>query len=175
VKTGEGFDAWLDEVTQSSDAGKRLAEVDYDIYAEGEAVLGWLNATIALRGETTEWNVFAENLLKGLSQRFDNVGAAVGHVKLIIEAGNNFLMGNLTGKGGTLSIRGSVDRSTEAQLTLNARVQMSPEALEVVARDVINSTCKGLITATPRAWRCLRPGRPKPTHRYDHVVTVKKA
>ena len=175
VKTGEGFDAWLDEVTQCSDAGQRLAEVDYDIYAEGEAVLGWLNATIALRGEPAEWDFFAESLLKGLSQRFDSIGASVGHVKLILEAGNNFLMGNLTGKGGTLSIRGSADRSSEAQLTLNARVQMSPEALEVVVRDVLDSTCKGLITATPRAWRCLSPGRPNPTYRYDHVVTAKRA
>lgn len=173
VKTGAGVDAWLDEVTQRSDAGQRLAQVDYDIYAEGEAALGWLNATIALRGEPTEWNVFAENLLKGLSQRFDSIGASVGHVKLILEAGNNFLMGNLTGKGETLSIQGSLDRSSEARLTLNARVQMSPEALETVTQDVLNSTCKEDITATRRVWRCLSPGRPNPTHRYDHVVTAK--
>ena len=51
VKTGNGLDAWLDEVKMRSDAGKRIAEVDYDVYAEGEAVLGWLNATITLRGE----------------------------------------------------------------------------------------------------------------------------
>ncbi len=66
ANTGEGVDAWLDEVTRRSDAGRRLAEVDYDVYAEGEAVLGWLNATIALRGQPTEWNVFTGRLLKGL-------------------------------------------------------------------------------------------------------------
>ncbi len=33
-----------------------------------------------------------------MGQRFDSMGASVGHVKLIVEAGNNFLMGNLTGK-----------------------------------------------------------------------------
>ncbi|HVN79638.1 MAG TPA: hypothetical protein VMW38_11625 [Terriglobia bacterium] len=43
------------------------AEVDYDVYAEGEAVLGWLNATITLRGKPTEWNLFAGSLLRGLS------------------------------------------------------------------------------------------------------------
>ena len=175
VKTGEGLDAWLDEVTTRSDAGRHLAEVDYDVYAEGEAVLGWLNATFVLRGKPTEWNVFAESLLKGLSQRFDSMGASVGHVKLIVEAGNNFLMGNLTGKSDTLSIRGSAEIASEGRLTLNARVQMSPEALEEVVREVLDSTSKGRITATPRAWRCLSPGRPNPTHRYDHVVTAKEA
>jgi hypothetical protein len=66
-KTGEGLDAWLDEVIVRSDAGRRIAEVDYDVYAEGEAVLGWLNATLVLRGESAESNLFAERLLRGLS------------------------------------------------------------------------------------------------------------
>ena len=106
AKTGEGLDAWLDEVTTRSDAGHHIAEVDYDVYAEGEAVLGWLNATITLRGEPTDWNVFAEKLLSGLSRRFDGMDASVGHVKLMVEAGDSFLIGNLTGKVDTLSIRG---------------------------------------------------------------------
>jgi G3E family GTPase len=174
VKTGEGLDAWLDEVTMRTDAGQRIAEVDYDVYAEGEAVLGWLNATITLRGEPTDWNLFAESLLSGLSQRFDNMGASVGHVKLLVETGDSFLIGNLTGKGDTLSIRGLAVTSSEARLTLNARVQMSPEALELIVREMIVSTSQGRITATPVAWRCLSPGRPNPTHRYDHVVAAKE-
>jgi len=174
VKTGEGVDAWLDEVITRSDAGQRIAEVDYDVYAEGEAVLGWLNATITLCGEPTEWNLFAESLLSGLSQRFDSMGASVGHVKLMVETGDSFLIGNLTGKGDTLSIRGLAVTGPEARLTLNARVQMSPEALETIVREVIVATSQGRITATPVAWHCLSPGRPNPTHRYDHVVATKE-
>lgn len=172
VKTGEGLEAWLDEVTSRSDAGLRLAEIDYDVYAEGEAVLGWLNATITLNGDPMGWGVFAENLLRGLGQRFDSLGVSVGHVKLLLESGDNFLMGNLTGSADTLNIRGSAGTGFEARLTLNARVQMPPEALEAVAREVLAAAAdQGRITATPVAWRCLSPGRPNPTHRYDHVVT----
>ncbi|VAW19688.1 Metal chaperone, involved in Zn homeostasis [hydrothermal vent metagenome] len=174
VKTGEGLDAWLDEVIVRSDAGQRLAEVDYDVYAEGEAVLGWLNATIALSGEATSWNVFAKSLLRGLSQRFDNMGAPVGHVKLMVEAGNSFLVGNLTGKSDTLSIRGLVRACSEARLIINARVQIPPEMLEEVVREVLASAGKGRIAATVVAWRCLSPGRPSPTHRYGHIVETKK-
>lgn len=172
AKTGEGLDAWLDEVTNRSDAGQRIPEVDYDVYAEGEAVLGWLNAAFTLRGEPTEWNLFAERLLSGLSQRFDSMGAPVGHVKLMVEAGDNFVIGNLTGQSDTLSLRGSALTGFEARLTLNARVQMSPEALETIVREMIDSTSQGSISATPLAWRCLSPGRPNPTHRYEHVVTT---
>lgn len=172
AKTGEGIDAWLDEVTKRSDAGLRLAEVDYDVYAEGEAVLGWLNATIMLRGEPTTWNSFADNLLRGMSRRFDGMGASVGHVKLMIEAGDSFLIGNLTGKGDTLSIRGAPMIGSEARLTINARVQMPPETLEAIVREALVTAGKERITSTPVAWRCLSPGRPNPTHRYEHIVAA---
>ncbi len=171
AKTGDGLDAWLDAVTTQGEAGRRIVGVDYDIYAEGEAVLGWLNATFDLRGEPTEWNVFAERLLMGLSQRFDSMGAPVGHVKLILEAGDGFLIGNLTGKGDTLSIRGVAGTGATAGLTLNARIQMEPVILEEIVREVIALASHGCVSATPVAWRCLSPGRPNPTHRYDNVIT----
>ena len=140
AKTGKGLDAWLDEVTTRTDAGRHIAEVDYDVYAEGEAVLGWLNATILLRGEPADWNVFAGKFLSGLSQRFDSMGASIGHVKLMVEAGDSFLIGNLTGKEETLSIRGQAGTGSEARLTLNARVQMPPETLETIVRETIDAT-----------------------------------
>ncbi|UCE60540.1 MAG: MIP family channel protein, partial [Phycisphaerales bacterium] len=40
--TGEGVDDWLQVVLTAGGAGKRVVDVDYDTYAEGEAVLGWL-------------------------------------------------------------------------------------------------------------------------------------
>lgn len=173
VKLGEGLDVWLNEVTTRSDAGQRLAKVDYDVYAEGEAVLGWLNATFALRGESANWNAFAETLLNELSQRFDSMGASVGHLKLMVEAGDSFVIGNVTDRNDTLTMRGSAVTGSEARLTLNARVQMSPEALEAIVRELLASTSEGQVSTTPVAWRCLSPGRPNPTHRYNHVVAAK--
>ncbi len=172
AKTGGGLDAWLKEVTGRSDAGLRIADVDYDVYAEGEAVLGWLNATILLHGAPKDWRPYASRLLEGLSQRFDGMGAAVGHVKLILESGDGFLIGNLTGKGDTLSIRGEATTGDEARLTVNARVEMPPEELEKIVREQLDSAGKGRIVAKPLAWRCLSPGRPNPTHRYEQIVAA---
>ncbi len=170
AKTGAGLDSWLDAVTTRTDAGRHLAEVDYDVYAEGEAVLGWLNATVVLRGDQTDWKDFSERFLRGLSERFDGMTSAVGHVKVIVEVGDRFVTGNLVGKGNTLSIQGPALPAPEARITINARVQMSPEKLEGIVRELLVSTGEGRVTAEPVAWRCLSPGRPKPTHRYDHVV-----
>jgi len=170
--TGEGIEEWLEEVMNRTDAGQRLAVVDYDIYAEGEAVLGWLNSNIELNGESTDWDAFAQKLLQELSQEFDSRNASVGHVKIILENGDNYLMGNLTGKTNTLNLRGSAGISKKAMLTLNARVEMSPEVLEEIVRKILDANSNGNLSVKIVALRCLSPGRPNPTFRFEYIVPI---
>jgi G3E family GTPase len=42
ARAGDGVDAWLIRILRGGAAGKHIVDVDYDRYAEGEAVLGWL-------------------------------------------------------------------------------------------------------------------------------------
>jgi len=170
-KKGEGMEMWLNEVTSRLDAGAHLVEVDYDVYAEGEAVLGWLNTTLILQGKSVNWDSLAEKLLKELSNRFDTLKSAVGHVKLLIEAEDQYVIGNLTGKKESLNIRGSAGIGNEAKMILNARVEMSPAELDNIVSEVVSAVCGGGIIQKVEASKCLRPGRPNPTHRYDYVVT----
>jgi len=171
AKSGEGLDVWLDDVTNSHfDAGTHLAKVDYDIYAEGEAVLGWLNTTLILQGQAIHWDALAEKLLKRLAQQFDALNLAVGHVKLLIEAEKVYVIGNVTGKQESLTIRGSAGIGDMAKMTLNARVEMSPEDLERIVSEVVSDVCGTEITHKVEASKCLQPGRPNPTYRYDYVV-----
>ena len=58
------------------DAGKRLLEIDYDTYAHGEAVLGWLNGTLQLHGVSDDWDDFLKTLMKGFAVKFDEAGCA---------------------------------------------------------------------------------------------------
>ena len=59
---GQGIPAWLEWVQQGTPAGQKIADVDYDTYAEGEAVLGWLNASASLSPkEPVDWGLGAWN------------------------------------------------------------------------------------------------------------------
>ncbi|NWJ51073.1 MAG: cobalamin synthesis protein P47K [Bacteroidetes bacterium] len=169
--TGEGIDEWVKEVSNRTNAGQRLAEVDYDVYAEGEAVLGWLNSTIEISSEQTDWDAFAKNLMQDFSRQFDEMKAYVGHVKIVLESGEDYLIGNVTGKGDTLNFRGSAGTGSKARLTLNARVEMNPDTLEQIVRNTLNTKMTNNLTAKIVTLRCLSPGRPNPTFRFDHVVT----
>lgn len=167
---GTGIDEWLSQVTTRSDAGKRLVEMDYDIYANGEAVLGWLNGTVLLRGENTDWDNFTRTFLVNLSARFDKENLPVGHVKVIAENGNKFIVGNLTGSGKTLSMRGSAGIGEDIKLIINARVETSPKNLDLIVRQTLDALCADNHIPEVLAWRYLQPGRPQPTHRFTEVV-----
>ncbi len=170
AEKGNGTDEWLSQVTTRQDAGKRLIEMDYDIYANGEAVLGWLNGTVYLQGSDTDWDTFTHTLLTNLAARFDEEKLPVGHVKLIAENGSKFIVGNLTGNAGTLSVRGSAVRSEEIKLIINARVETTPENLDRIVRETLDTLCADSYTPEIISWRYLQPGRPQPTHRFTEVV-----
>src|SRR5208337_1223487 len=66
---GQGIPAWLECVQQGTPAGQKIADVDYDTYAEGEAVLGWLNATASLSPkEPIDWGAWGLRLLEALQR-----------------------------------------------------------------------------------------------------------
>lgn len=168
--TGEGIDDWMKEVTTRTDAGKQISEVDYDIYAEGEAVLGWLNASLSLHGNNVGWEELGKKLMRNLSVRFGEISAPIGHVKIIIENGKNYFTANLTGGVETLSYRGKCGAAKEIQMLMNARVEMSPEKLDKIVRDEIAIAAGTHITIAASSWKCLSPGRPNPTWRFSEVV-----
>ena len=169
-KTGEGIADWLKVVLSSTKIGQRIVEVDYDTYAEGEAVLGWLNSSVSLKGEQINWDTVVSIFLKELSQKIDAMKVGVGHIKIILENGTNYVIGNITGTAETLSIRGTAGISNEAQIIINARVGISPQELDKLIKEILGTVTKNNITSKINAWKCLSPGYPNPTFRYDKVV-----
>jgi hypothetical protein len=173
TRTSEGLDTWLDAILKDKRAGLHLVAVDYDRYAEGEAVLGWLNAVINLKSAQgkAEWTQYARDLLNRLHESFRQRSAEIGHVKLAIDCDGGECTANLTRLGGDVSLQGSHGLSgNRAVCTLNARVQMPPEELEAIARAAISASEAGEISVTLESLRCLMPGRPNPTYRYVTII-----
>ena len=170
--TGEGFDAWL-AAMDSGRAGQRIVAVDYDRYANGEAVLGWLNARLDLRwidGLEPAWADFATDLVARLHTAFRESESEIGHLKLLLEPPDGAITANLTGLGHIPRIQhsGGLARLS-ATLTLNARVQTTPNALEQTVREALAAAAHGRIACTWRTFHCFQPGRPVPTYRYAAV------
>lgn len=169
-RTGNGLEAWLDVMLSAHEAGKHIVEVDYDKYAEGEAVLGWLNCSASLHGKNTDWDAFTRSIMEEMALKIDRMNLSVGHVKMVVENGDQYISANLTGKADTLTFRWSAGTGNAAEMIFNARVEMAPEALENLFTATLKNITDGMIEVKIRRLRSLSPGRPNPTHRYNKVV-----
>jgi len=169
AQTGDGIEAWIDGVFAGGGAGLHPVEVDYGRYAAGEAALGWLNAVIHLESAEADADFLppAVALISALHRTLRDSQTEVGHLKLVVQAGDGQRTANLTSVHGEVQVPDhSPLRGTSATLILNARVQAAAEFLASTAREVIAGLAGPGIRATTTEFRCLTPGRPQPTYRY---------
>ena len=93
--TGDGVDAWLDCFSRTGAAGGKIAEVDYDTYAAGEAALGWMNASAKLHADTpVDWQAFVRELIEAVRAELRLRSAEIAHVKMYLTGGNGHIAGN---------------------------------------------------------------------------------
>ena len=170
AKSGAGFEALCEFLDQQGSFGQRVMDVDYDIYAEGEAELGWLNCQAKLNSaKPIELDALLMQLLGSLHARLVSIDAEVAHLKVIGMAEGVYAVSNLVSNADqpVLSLP-SHWKGTEADLVVNARVAISPEELETLVRTEIATQAKAFDAAIDvRALQCFRPGRPVPTHRLN--------
>lgn len=168
AKTGEGFEALCEYLDQRGEFGKRVMDVDYDVYAEGEAELGWLNSQVTLRSASDfSLDRFLIRLLEELQREFAQIDAETAHLKAIGIREGYYGVANLISSftEPTLSLPSNCT-TNQANVVINARVAVGPEVLESLVRKVV-ATCSQEIgaSATIDTLQSFRPGRPVPTHR----------
>lgn len=169
-RTRSGLDEWFERIVHTEQKPRTAMTVDYDLYAEGEALLGWLNATVQLTATAPfQANAVLEALAAEVQSR---LGASeIAHFKMtlspdtglgdiaVINVVRNDIVPELS-----LTLEGPV---TSAQLILNLRAEAAPELL----REVIAGAVAALPQRIPGVQGALdhlesfRPGKPVPTHR----------
>jgi glycerol uptake facilitator len=171
--TGTGISEWLGRLEGLGGSGQRIADVDYDVYADGEAALGWLNTKVHLTSESpVNWHEFADRLLSLFRQELRRRRAEIAHLKFRLTTGQDTLTANLTGTAARPFIRGRLDTSQlAAQLLFNARVHIAPDQLEeILESSLAQITARYCITADVGELSAFAPARPQPTHRFPSVV-----
>lgn len=171
VKTGEGLDEWFNQIiTSEKEVGRKIVEVDYDTYADGEALFGWLNGTYSVEKEQN-FEELATAFLANLAQRFDSENLNVGHVKFLLQGENIGLVGNIVGKKETAALRKLNDGEDGVFLTVNARVEVHPDNLTAIIKEEIDRVFKE-VGYKEEKLNALIPGRPNPTFRYREIVKL---
>jgi len=169
---GDGVDEWLDFVLKAPRAGTRIAEVDYDEYADGEAELGWLNCTARVRAEIpTDWREFCAGFIERVREELRGQAAEIAHLKLLLNTAGGSLQANLTSSRGEPLFQGGVQGDPrEALLIVNARVRAEPEVLQAVIENALTSGLQKDLAVEILTMASFKPGRPQPTHRHSDIV-----
>jgi Ni2+-binding GTPase involved in maturation of urease and hydrogenase len=168
AKTGAGFDTMLEILEQRGDFGRRILEIDYDIYAEGEAELGWLNMSLTATAATPfSLDQLLVNILETLRQSLLLTNAETAHLKAIGLWEGFSGVANLISSDSPAQLSLASDCQTKtADVVVNARVAIAPEALQEQVEAAVHAACNRCnAVPTIRQTQSFQPGRPVPTHR----------
>ena len=168
AKTGEGFGALFETLELRGQFGKRVMDVDYDIYAEGEAELGWLNSQVVVESPH-EFNLdtLLMDLIQRLHVRLLATASEAAHLKVIGLCDASYAVANVVSNqtGPELSLASGA-RTCTANVVVNARVAIDPAQLEIMVREELEASADRIgAKQTVNSLQSFRPGRPVPTHR----------
>ena len=173
ARTGAGLDDWFNQITATEQVARVAMDVDYEVYAEGEALLGWLNATVILSNQKSfDGNQVIRDLANTMSRLLAEGGAEVAHLKMTLEpedAGlGDLAVINLVRNDFVPELSQELSDWLDAgKLILNCRAEASPDVLHAALTQALTETGK----QHPHLFLRLehlehfRPGKPQPTHR----------
>jgi Ni2+-binding GTPase involved in maturation of urease and hydrogenase len=180
--TEEGTRLWIEAIGAPSTPCERgTLEIDYERYGSGERELSWLDERLViedrggLASEGGRCRKAALSFAVDMARRFATENLPVGHLKLQISAPDFERKISLT-SADFLGSASGLDALLEAQLppfgarrtevSVNARVQCSPEELVILAKAAAESARRSAgVSISEEDRSAFRPGKPEPTHR----------
>ena len=164
ARNGEGIDEWLDRILMTPAGDGSTLEVDYNAYAEGEALLGWLNATARVSAPApADGNAFVVDFGLALQSALEADGIEIAHLKMTLEADefcNDLAVANSVQSGSPLELAFRLQEPlASGTLTVNLRAEADPDLLRMAVVRVFSSA-KLLFTMKLGNIDAFRPGRP---------------
>ncbi|HUG54159.1 MAG TPA: GTP-binding protein [Vicinamibacteria bacterium] len=171
AREGSGLESWFERIEGREAATTPPPELDYDVYAEGEARLGWLNATLRVEADTPfDGNAFLRGLAGRIQSRLAAAAIEVAHFKAVLspdEDGGDLAVLNLARSDGSPEMSHTLGEPlSEGELVLNLRAEGDPERLQ----DAVERALASGSEPPSVRWRVahlerFRPPRPVPVHR----------
>ena len=141
ARSGDGLEAWFRHITGVQQAPGMAMSVDYDRYADGEALLGWFNATVAVCADDAadaDGNRLVTMLMLAVQRRLTAAGAEIAHLKMTLapdDGSGEIATSNL--------VRWSVGRTKKIAARVSPKVIAPPASLRINAVPRVSSRQDG--------------------------------
>jgi Ni2+-binding GTPase involved in maturation of urease and hydrogenase len=172
ARTGQGIDEWFARISRDQQPDGESMQVDYEVYADGEALLGWLNCTVQLaKPDGFDGNELIRELATGIQTRLNAASGEIAHLKMTLSPDGGL---------GDIAVVNVVrndfvpelsivlpDVVPSGQLIINVRAEASPETLHTAVVESVAALAAAHpgLTAKLEHEEHFRPGKPQPTHR----------
>jgi hypothetical protein len=176
-RTGQNLDAWFSRIVDAKQSARTAMKVDYEVYADGEALLGWLNCTVNLRAtKAFDSDKFLKQVAVEIQKRLAAKKSEVAHMKMTLSPEGS-LSGEIAGINLVRSdfvpeLSFELDSPVKnGQLIINLRAEAAPDVLGTAVREGLEAAVKKFPTlrATVDHLEHFRPGKPTPTHRIEQL------
>ena len=179
ARDGAGLAPWFERLLDERGAVGATMPLDYQLYAEGEALLGWLNCTVRVASpEPLDANTLLAELAGDMRACLAEADAEIAHLKMTLDSG----LGD--GQLAAISVVGTdrepdqretlLDRVDGGDLIVNLRAEADPTALRAIldhALAAAQGRRPGLVQEITHL-EFFRPSPPVPEHRDTHTAEV---
>ena len=170
ARAEEGLKEWFADLDAPDTSTGSTMEMDYQIYAEGEALLGWLNATVELHAnELIDGDALLKDLANQVQTRLSAADIEIAHFKMTLSPADHSgelavvsLVGNAWRPEFSQSLSDPLDRG---QIIVNLRAEGDPEQLHQTLVDSIEQTQSEKVRLDLDHIERFRPAEPKPIYR----------
>lgn len=172
AREGKGLNSWFAHLWDHEQEARAAMEVDYEVYAEGEALLGWLNCTVQISSESDfDANKALRILCKRIQARLAEQDAEIAHLKMTFNPDGgigDIAVVNLVRNDYVAELSQELDDTVKSgQLIINMRAEAAPETLSETVEHGLAALKERFpeLTTTIEHSEHFRPGKPEPTHR----------
>jgi Ni2+-binding GTPase involved in maturation of urease and hydrogenase len=174
VRQDQGIDGWLADILNGPAKTSGAMAVDYELYADGEALLGWLNFAVRFSSSKEfDGNDMVSGLGEDVQKRLGAGGIEIAHLKMTLNPD----------QGADLAVLNLVRSDVQPELTwrlqapisggeliVNLRAEADPDMLRETVAAAWESIAKAHgLTYDQQHLEAFRPGKPQPTHRLTAV------
>ncbi|MFN5393236.1 MAG: GTP-binding protein [Planctomycetota bacterium] len=170
ARNSEGLTEWFSLLETSQNKNRPTMDVDYEVYAQGEALLGWVNMSWTISGPEFDGNRMLVELLESIHDRLGgHPQISIAHLKgtILPDQGNDLAVANLVREDGQVEqAYALVEGLSQGELTVNLRAEADPQVLSKAVEESLQKSCQEFrLLATEIHSSAFRPLPPTPTHR----------
>ncbi|MDJ0836323.1 MAG: GTP-binding protein [Acidobacteriota bacterium] len=175
ARTGENLDHWFENLMSGEQPGGDTMDLDYKVYAEGEALLGWLNATVELKADQyIDGDQVLSTLAESVGTRLAVEDIEIAHFKMTLspeDGSGELAVLNMVGTTRKAEFSQSLsDPLDSGQIIVNLRAEGDPQRLSIALQAALIESAAELsgVTLDLDHIESFKPGEPNPIYRMKH-------